>query len=310
MKMKASQRKQSVDIKTLIYLLDLNEIICNDLKCDDFVLNGLKNERSEFILEVINRIYDLLFDFLYEAQLKIIEIKHKHNHGFGGKLSSDILSPIFSEIDLNKEGLSKIANVLNVENILNTNYNRDQFNLLFRLISMHQNNINESFMSYMDYQTSIVKLPNISIPNGFLTYLQNRFPNWNKRKFHANLSQTSTQVSNQYDLGPPKSKKQSANNSQQISVALHTMYEGKEYIHKIHKHHSKSPSSSNTSSQQDGTQYTMSQNVDRLVIYIHSYVFAANLRSVFFPQYFVYDIFQKTKKQKKRVKILYNTASC
>ena len=274
----------------LIYLSDMNEIIfSSEMKINAFELNGHKNERSELILEIINKIYDLLFDYLYETQLrnspknknKNKNKKHNKNNknksdkGFGGKLSSIFINKIISDSSIinnnNIDILTKFSSILNIDSLFNNDYNRQEFNILFRLISMYQNNINEKYMSFLDPTMSIVILPTIKIPNGFLKYLQNRYPNWNKliiskskksnnnnknnnnkhQKIHSStISATSTQISNQYDLGPPKSKNNKHNN-QDVSLALDTMYEDKEYTQ------SHSGQFKTQSSQQSFTQTTI-----------------------------------------------------
>ena len=198
--------------KRLIYLSDMNDIIFGDSKCDRFG-NVHHNGQSELILEILNKIYDLLFDFFYEQQLESSNQRTKRNSGYSGRLSPNIIESILSDLIIEQSAYYKFASILKMDSLFTSEYSRNDFNILFRLISMYQSGVNESFMSISDYQMSIVQLPDIKIPHGFINYLNKFCPNWSSpemksskqiiinRSIPSKTASKSTQISNQYDLG-------------------------------------------------------------------------------------------------------------
>merc|ERR1719242_1848022 len=120
-----------------------------------------------------------------------------------------MIESILSDLIIEQSVYYKFASILKMDSLFIADYTRNQFNLLFRLISMYQNSVNDSFMSMLDYQMSIVQLPDIKIPNGFIQYLNKFCPNWStkvkSKQIIISRSSKSTQISNQYGLGAIKS---------------------------------------------------------------------------------------------------------
>lgn len=218
--------------QALTDLSDLNPVIFCNLKCDGIILNGHDTERSETVLQILCKIYDLFFDFLYESQLAIHR-QTDHNpttNGFGGRLCTEMVDSLLSERNIPNKVASKWAAILGIKSLSDCTLSRDQLNMVLRLLSMHQNGVAESMWNRLDAQTSIVPLPSMPMPSGFVSFLENRYPNWSllrgsyrtpkrgsnrgsNQGSHPTLRGTttsdSTQHSNQYALGPPDHQRMS-----------------------------------------------------------------------------------------------------
>eukprot|EP01084_Bolivina_argentea_P035819 66340_1 len=193
---------------THMNLSDLNETIFSELQLSSsgFILNGHASERHKRILERINKIYDILFDYLYETQRQMA--RQRRVSGVGGRLSKYVMrNMVFSQVILDDTMANTFCSILKLPsscNILKIDYGRDEFNLLLRLLCAQQecdDEMDESVVaSVIDYKQNIVKLPHLHIPTDFIHYLSHR----NAFKPQQQLSLSSaTQLSLQYALGPP-----------------------------------------------------------------------------------------------------------
>ena len=221
------------DGNALSDLSDLNPFIFCELKCDGFMLNGHQTERSEAVLQILTKIYDLFFDFLYESQLSV----HRHSahsptNGFRGRLSPKMVRSLLSERNVKDGAIDgaaarKWAAILGLDSLSGTALGRDQLNVVLRLLSMHQHGVAESFWSFVDPQVSIVPLPAMPMPPGFVSFLEQRYPDWAvvaKDGALSDLPSNSTLQSTQYAMGPPGKL------SMDHRMSLDTMYEDKEVL--------------------------------------------------------------------------------